>query len=277
MQESTEGYIWHEVDGDTRKWFRPSDVAVGTDGAIYVADWYDPVVGGHQMMDSIGYGRIYRITPKGKSLNAPHLDLSTTNGQIAALLNPAINVRNLGFEKLLEQRDSSFDDVKKILQNPNPYHQARAIWLLAQLGKNGQKEVEILLNKEPDPRLRVTAYRALKQNKESLLHYAEIAVDDPSLAVRREVAISLRDVPWDKSKELIEKLISNYDGEDPWYLEALGMALEGKEDIAYENLLYKQGDASKMDKKLCKAGLEDAPKVGYKRFKRAGNVQKCTR
>jgi glucose/arabinose dehydrogenase len=28
------------------KWFRPSDVTIGTDGAIYVADWYDPVVGG---------------------------------------------------------------------------------------------------------------------------------------------------------------------------------------------------------------------------------------
>jgi hypothetical protein len=32
-------------------WFRPSDVTVGTDGAVYVADWYDPVVG-HQMRDS---------------------------------------------------------------------------------------------------------------------------------------------------------------------------------------------------------------------------------
>ncbi len=241
MQESTEGYIWHEVDGDKRKWFRPSDVTVGTDGAIYVADWYDPVVGGHQMMDSIGYGRIYRITPKGKSLNAPNLDLSSTNGQIAALLNPAVNVRNLGFEKLLEQGDSSFDDVKKILQSPNPYHQARAIWLLAQLGENGQKEVETLLKKEGNPRLRVTAYRALKQNKESLLHYAKIAINDPSPAVRREVAISLRDVSWDKSKGLIGKLILNYDGEDPWYLEALGMALEGKEDIAYEDLVPNQG------------------------------------
>src|SRR5690606_27961349 len=83
-----EFYRWNNVDENTKKWFRPSDAAIGTDGAIYVADWYDPIVGGHQMMDSIGYGRIYRIAPKGKKLVKPSINLEQTSGQIEALLSP---------------------------------------------------------------------------------------------------------------------------------------------------------------------------------------------
>lgn len=238
-QESTEGYVWNDIDDDKRKWFRPSDVAVGTDGAIYIADWYDPVVGGHQMMDTLGYGRIYRITPKGKELKTPKIDVTTTEGQINALLNPAINVRNLGFEKLLDQGEQVVDEVKKILDSDNSYHQSRAVWLLAKLGNKGKSIVEGLLKNEPDSRLRVVAYRALK-NEASLLTYASISAGDPSSQVRREVAISLRDVPWEESGTLIKELFRTYDGKDPWYLEALGMAMDGKEEVAYEELLSNQ-------------------------------------
>jgi sugar lactone lactonase YvrE len=74
------GYVWNDANhtADLTKWFRPSDVTIGTDGAIYIADWYDAVVGGHQMKDEGGYGRIYRITPKGKKLTAPKFDGSNT-------------------------------------------------------------------------------------------------------------------------------------------------------------------------------------------------------
>ena len=47
-----------------------------------------------------GHGRIYRITPKGRTLTTPSIDLSTTAGQIQALLSPAVNVRSSGFEGL---------------------------------------------------------------------------------------------------------------------------------------------------------------------------------
>ncbi len=241
-EESTEGYVWNDIDEDQRKWFRPSDVAVGTDGSLYIADWYDPVVGGHQMMDRQGYGRIYRIAPKAVPLTKPTIDLSTTEGQIAALLNPAINVRALGFEKLCDQGDAVLKDVRKILEANNPYHQARAIWLLSKLSSRGRNLVERVLKKNPDPRLRVVAFRALKDEKSNLLKYAGIACSDPAVEVRREVAISMRDVPWKQSFSIIRKLYEGYDGKDRWYLEALGMALEGKEEVAYETLRQDQPD-----------------------------------
>ncbi|MEX2568391.1 MAG: PVC-type heme-binding CxxCH protein, partial [Cyclobacteriaceae bacterium] len=128
-------YRWAQVDEDRSKWFRPSDVAVGTDGSLYVADWFDPIVGGHQMHDKEAYGRIYRISPKDKELSTPKIDLGNAEGQVQALLNPAINVRNQGFEKLKAQGENSIPKVKEILSSDNPYHRARAVWLLSQLGQ----------------------------------------------------------------------------------------------------------------------------------------------
>jgi putative membrane-bound dehydrogenase-like protein len=235
-----DNYVWNRVDQDPRKWFRPSDVAVGSDGAIYVADWYDPIVGGHQMQDGKGYGRIYRITPKGRRLTTPSIDLRTTAGQVQALLNPAVNVRNSGFARLEAQGAAALPAVKQILGDPNPYHRARAIWLLARLGPAGVEEVERLLA-DSDPQLRITALRALRQVKASLLTEARRLAEDPSPAVRREVALSLRGIPFDQSRDILLALAARYDGVDRWYLEALGTAATGNEASLYSALLPSLG------------------------------------
>lgn len=229
-----ERYEWFETGKDTRKWFRPSDACVGTDGSLYIADWYDPIVGGHAMQDKIGYGRIYRITPKGKKLTPPKIDFSTTAGQLDALKNPAINVRNLGFEALKAQGATALTTVKKLLTAENPYHQARAIWLMAQLGNDGINEVEKLL-KSPDNQVRLVAFRALKSvlSSSQLASHSSLLATDNNPAIRREVAISLRDVPFEQKKDIIFNLLKGYDGKDPWYLEALGTAADGNEAQVY--------------------------------------------
>src|SRR4029453_13055957 len=45
-------------------WYRPADGAIDTDGALVIADWYDPGVGGHAMGDHEAgqmMGRVYRV------------------------------------------------------------------------------------------------------------------------------------------------------------------------------------------------------------------------
>jgi putative membrane-bound dehydrogenase-like protein len=235
-----ENYIWNRIDEDRRKWFRPSDVAVGADGAIYVADWYDPIVGGHQMHDGKGYGRIYRVTPKDRTLRTPSIDLRTTAGQVQALLSPAVNVRSSGYERLKAQGIAALPAVKNVLADPNPYHRARAIWLLAELGPDGVREVERRLT-DIDPQIRVTAFRALRRAKGSVLAEARILSEDPSPAVRREVALSLRGIPFENS-DIFQKLAAEYDGVDRWYLEALGIAAWRNEDKLYSALLPALGN-----------------------------------
>ncbi|WP_247237693.1 PVC-type heme-binding CxxCH protein [Telluribacter sp. SYSU D00476] len=239
--QASERYEWFETDKDTRKWFRPSDIAAGPDGALYIADWYDPIVGGHAMHDRKGYGRIYRVTPKGRKLTTPRLDLTTTAGMVEALKSPAVNVRLLGFEALRRRGEAVVGEVKALLTAENPYHRARAVWLLPQLGKLGRIETEKLLQ-SPDTDLRLTAFRALRATTSDVLPYARQVAADADAAVRREVAIALRDIPFEKSGQVLTELLRQYDGKDPWYLEALGTAAEGKEGQVYQLVqeLYKE-------------------------------------
>jgi putative membrane-bound dehydrogenase-like protein len=238
--QASERYEWFETNTDTRKWFRPSDIAAGPDGALYIADWYDPIVGGHAMHDKKGYGRIYRVTPKGKKLSTPVLNLTTTAGMIDALKSPAVNVRLLGFEALRRKGEAVVGEVRTLLSAENPYHRARAVWLLPQLGKLGIKETEKLLQ-STDENLRLTAFRALRAITKDVLPYALLMADDANAAVRREVAIALRDVPFEQAKPVLTKLLKQYNGQDRWYLEALGTAADGKENETYQLVreLYK--------------------------------------
>ena len=231
-----------ESKAEAATWFRPSDVTVGPDGAIYVADWFDARVGGHRMSDPLMAGTIYRIAPKGKKLEAPKINIETKEGQLAALQSPTNNVRNIGFTRLKASGKSSVPEVKKLLSDENPYIQARSVWLLAQLGEEGIAEVEKILKSE-NPQMRIVAFRALRFAQSGILRHAAKLAKDPSPAVRREVALALRDVPLPKCRNIILELAKRYDSNDRWYLEALGTACAKKEDRIYPLLLKELGDA----------------------------------
>jgi putative membrane-bound dehydrogenase-like protein len=241
---SDDYYVWNDnFENDKRKWFRPSDAVTGTDGAIYVADWYDAVVGGHAMNDKKGYGRIYRITPKGKKLKAPTLDFNTTKGLIGVLKSPAINVRAEAYEKLKNTGEKIIPDIEHLLADPNPYIKARAIWLLAALGNKGLEKVENILieniknpakKTETSSEIAVTAYRALRKSGKNLqiINKALLKYSLNS-ALLREIAIGLRDLSYQNSQEDLLKIANKISSKDPYLLTALGIGVDQKRELFF--------------------------------------------
>ena len=223
---------------ELKNYFRPSDVTVGPDGAIYVADWFDSRVGGHGTNDARSTGAIYRIAPKGFQGRMPKLDLHSTEGQIAALKSPSPNVRYSGFMRLKQAGEKCLPALSALLEEKNPYIAARAAWLLAQLGESGASIVKSWL-KSTDATQRLVAYRALRRAGQDPLALARDLVQDPSPAIRREVALHLRDVPPAQSVPLLVQLAHAFDGKDRAYLEAIGLGCEGKESQVFNALLQK--------------------------------------
>ena len=218
-----------------KNWFRPSDVCVGPDGAIYVADWYDAKVGGHGTRDDRATGAIYRIAPKGFKSQVPKFELTSTAGQITALKSPAVNIRYSGFVRLKAQGEKAVPAVADLLRDPNPYIAARAVWLLAQMGESGVQRARSLLD-STDDNTRLVAYRSLHRAGQNRAALAARFAEDPSPAIRREVALHLRDVPADQSMPLLTKIASNFDGKDRAYLEAIGLGSDGKESAVYAEI-----------------------------------------
>lgn len=204
--------------------FRPSDVTVGADGAVYIADWTDSRVGGHSTLDDSATGVIYRIAPKGFKPEIPVIDLSRTAGAVVALKSPANNVRWSGFHKLNRDGAASYDAVVKVLADKNPYVAARAIWLLPYFGEKGVAKLNEIIDGD-DSKQRLIAFRAIRRcgGKVNALPYAKKLASDPSPVVRAEAAMEMRYRTFDEAKDVLVTVAKGYDGKDRSYLESFGL------------------------------------------------------
>jgi putative membrane-bound dehydrogenase-like protein len=237
-------------------WFRPVDACVAPDGSVFVADWYDAGVGGHAFSDQTT-GRIFRVVVKGQGSHKPSRDFSTVDGLSRALNSATIATQDAA-RRLLIERGS---EVAHLLRNRvsrsdvdpcDSMYRARALWTL--LAIEGDRAAIAALN-DKEPRIRELAVRMLgrdcrengsvqyakpeaKQPAPALAHLDVLLplADDPDHGVRRELILALRNLPTAKVGDALRRLTASWDGQDRWYLEALGLALEKRESSYLSSL-----------------------------------------
>src|SRR5690625_2447949 len=196
--------------------FRPVDVTVGPDGAIYVADWYNPIIQ-HGEVDfrderrDQQHGRIWRITAKDRPLVEPpaladagprelldalKLPENWTRSQARQLL------KEMGAERVVPELERGLADLDPE-DEADEHHLLAAYWVCQALQVLNEPLLNQLVGAD-DPQARAAAVRSLYEWQDDL-PLTEIlggAVRDDHPHVRHEAIIALRDLETPEAAEM---------------------------------------------------------------------------
>ena len=139
------------------RWFRPVDLKLGPDGALYVADFYNKIIGHYEVpLTHPGRdrerGRIWRIVYRGTDGKAvipklPDFTKMTTTELIAELNNPNLARRILATNRLVANKSREVIDAAKdaLKESPYPTSRIHAMWALERLKELDQASLLMLM------------------------------------------------------------------------------------------------------------------------------------
>ncbi len=177
-----------DLIASTDRWFRPVDIKLGPDGAIYVADFYNKIIG-HYEVDlkhparDKDHGRIWRVVYKGTG----------NDGTIPA---PKFAYSDLTTEKP--------EAVDKLLGNPNIMVRLQATNELIHR-KEGEKAAEGTSELYAVHRMWVDAARAWRGGGAGQPKQAEYGNDKPLLAAHQFLVVRARE-EWEREHPRADRL-----------------------------------------------------------------------
>ena len=172
------------------KVFRPTDLAFGLDGALYVSDFYYPIIGHaqHSIRDAnrdYANGRVWRVTRKGAPLvKAPAIAGASANRLFSLLTHSQVRVRELA--RLELEKKSPAEVLKQAKSKVGTKDELLALELLWLFERNrdfSQTNLFKRLVKSKTPEVRRAAARSLRWwapvfGKEALKIASELARTD---------------------------------------------------------------------------------------------------
>ncbi len=190
--------------------FRPVDITVGPDGAIYVADWYNPIiqhgeVDFHDPRRDQQHGRIWRIAAKGSpSVSIPNLTQLSVLELLNTLKLPEDWTRiqakqvlkNKGTKQVIPVLKTWIQSLDK--NDPNYEHQLlEGLWVVQALGETNEALLRQLLAAK-NPNARAAAVRVLGHWIKEIQHPMDLLIQasqDTNPRVRLEAVIALGSIP----------------------------------------------------------------------------------
>src|SRR5882672_9027982 len=145
-------------------WFRPVDTCLGPDGALYIADFYNRIIGhyevplAHPGRDRTS-GRIWRVVYKDKPLRPVALPDDLT-GLVKELASPSLPRRMLAMNSIADRfGKDALKEVEAAATGPaNPQQQVHALWLLHRL-EASKPDALVGTSRSEDRLVRVHAQR----------------------------------------------------------------------------------------------------------------------
>ena len=201
--------------------FRPVDVELGPDGALYIADFYNPIIGHYEFpLDDPRRdrrsGRIWRIVYTGKDAGAParmprrDWTRASTQELISDLAHANVKVRLLATNELADRGGSAVTAaVRRLIarRSATPEQRASGLWILSRLGALPQERLRGAA-RDREELVRVHALRILSESSslsDADRAIAEQGLRDPSPHVRR-VAVEVlgRHPGWSALRPLLD-------------------------------------------------------------------------
>ena len=219
------------------KWFRPVDLKLGPDGALYFADFYNRIIGHYEVpLTHPGRdrhrGRIWRIVYTGKDHKgtpAPRPDwTAATDAQLADdLAHPNIVVRMTATHELARRGKAGAAAVRKKIAGVADSH---ALWAIERAAGLEPAELDAAM-KSPAEAVRVHACRVLAErpkltDAERGLVVARLS--DASPHVRRAAIDALGQHPDGSNIEPLVEMRQRIDGADSHLIHATRIALRNQ-------------------------------------------------
>ncbi len=203
----------------TDQWFRPVDIKVGPDGAIYIADWYDAQVNhyrNHQGQIDKSNGRIYRLKARNAKPIAP-FDLASlsSEGLVQLLSHTNKWFRQEALRLLGDRKDHSLiPELTDMVRTNTGQLALESLWALNLSG--GLTEPAALQPLEhSDPFVRLWTVRLLAD--EGALSTAvaarvlTLAKREENVEVRAQLACSAKRLPAPQALPLIHGLLEHHE------------------------------------------------------------------